>query len=228
MRSQITSLFKIVVFLLFLSCKDNTEFSPETDEYLPEIINFNIPAAQAYFESQVRHLIPLHFTDSIPAPTTTGKSSSELTPEWSKATRSINPEVSLIEVPVSSNTPTISTIKNFKEGKNISSQSIINTTRLVVARHKTGQTEMFVITLVPISDDSSDTSGSIKNFRYPEGGNFTGKVFCSTLEGKLIEVYQYTNGKKGDAIKVIKRSNLVRKGINPGNDSYESIRISTR
>lgn len=226
MRSQIKSLFKILVFLLLLSCKDNAEFPPETNEYLCKLNNFNIAAAQAYFESQVRDLVPLHFTDSIASPLSAGKSSPELPPEWDKATRSTNPEVSLIEVPIFSNIPTISTLKNFKEGKNISSQSIANTTRLVVARHKTGQTDMFIITLVPLAGDSLSTSESIKNFRYLGGGNFTGKVFCSTLEGRLIEVYQYINGKRGHTIKVIKRSNLTKKGINLENDSYESIRIS--
>ena len=46
---------------------------------------------------------------------------------------------------------------------------------------------MFVITLVPSSDARGNIGKSLENFRYLGGGDFTGRVFCSTLEGEFVK-----------------------------------------
>ena len=35
----------------------------------------------------------------------------------------------------------------------------------------------------------------VANFRYLGGGDFTGYVFCSTLEGEFVKAFGYTNGR---------------------------------
>ena len=48
---------------------------------------------------------------------------------------------------------------------------------------------MFVITLVPSSDARGNIGKSLENFRYLGGGDFTGRVFCSTLEGEFVKAF---------------------------------------
>jgi len=54
---------------------------------------------------------------------------------------------------------------------------------------------MFVITLVPSSDARGNIGKSLENFRYLGGGDFTGRVFCSTLEGEFVKAFGYTDGR---------------------------------
>ena len=67
--------------------------------------------------------------------------------------------------------------------------------RLIVAYRSSGETDMFVITLVPSSDARGNIGKSLENFRYLGGGDFTGRVFCSTLEGEFVKAFGYTDGR---------------------------------
>ena len=63
----------------------------------------------------------------------------------------------------------------------------------------------------------------MNNFRYLGGGDFTGKVFCSTLEGRFVEVCQYVNGRRAGSLKATTRSQLEARGVDLNTMSYESI-----
>ena len=78
--------------------------------------------------------------------------------------------------------------------------------RLIVARRSSGETDMFVITLVPSSDARGNIGKSLENFRYLGGGDFTGRVFCSTLEGEFVKAFGYTDGRLSGRLLVMKRT----------------------
>ena len=48
----------------------------------------------------------------------------------------------------------------------------------------------------------------VANFRYLGGGDFTGYVFCSTLEGKFFKAFSYTDGKSNGRLNVATKSQL--------------------
>lgn len=181
------------VLLLFIlnSCSDELGASESSVPAVPVV--FGISDARHYFEENATDLALLRFTEQVRT-----KSSDlpavELSPEWDQAIESANREASLVEVPLRSNAQVVSTIRNFKEGKNVISKSFPATIRLVVARRTNGRTDMFVITLIPSLNHDRNLHESMANFRYLGGGDLTGKVFCSTLEGQLVEACQYVNG----------------------------------
>ena len=67
---------------------------------------------------------------------------------------------------------------------------------------------MFVITLVPSSDARGNIGKSLEIFHYLGGGDFTGRVFCSTLEGEFVKAFGYTDGRLSGRLLVMKRSEL--------------------
>ena len=88
-----------------------------------------------------------------------------------------------IEVPLKSYTDNIGKeirVENGEYGKDHQQEL---TRRLIIARHDTCQTDMFIITIVPSMDYGGDVVKSVEDFRYLGGGDFTGYVFCSTLDG---------------------------------------------
>ena len=100
-----------------------------------------------------------------------------------------------IEVPLKSYTDNIGKeilVENGEYGKDHQQEL---TRRLIIARHDTCQTDMFIITIVPSMDYGGDVVKSVEDFRYLGGGDFTGYVFCSTLEGEFVKAFGYTNGR---------------------------------
>ena len=67
----------------------------------------------------------------------------------------------------------------------------------------------------------------IENFRYLGGSNFTGKVFCSTLEGHFVEASQYVKGRFIGLLEVTTRKKLAENKDSLDNLSYESIRLAS-
>ena len=79
-----------------------------------------------------------------------------------------------IEVPLKSYTDNIGKeilVENGEYGKDHQQEL---TRRLIIARHDTCQTDMFIITIVPSMDYGGDVVKSVEDFRYLGGGDFTG------------------------------------------------------
>ena len=126
-------------------------------------------------------------------------------------------------MPLHSGADLQATTKNIKEGKQVMAKSFPSAMRLIIARRASGDTLMFVATLVPTLARSPHPIKSMNNFRYLGGGDFTGKVFCSTLEGQFVEVAQYVNGKRAGMLKATTRAQLESKGVDLNSISYEAI-----
>lgn len=133
------------LFLLF-ACQSELELPPEADP--SELSPFNVSAAQAYFEANAHDLTLLRFRDSAVVRTRAGMTM-ELIPEWDGAIHTIRREVSLVEIPISSNTVSVFMERNFRDGEFYSSKQIQTFRRLVVARCPDGRTDMFVVTVLP-------------------------------------------------------------------------------
>lgn len=214
---------KIAIFLTMFSCQDSIEWSPEENGPPRNGIDFNIHAAKVYFESNAQDLTFLRFSDSIDLGGALSYQTPELIPEWSKAMISTNDQVTLVEIPIISNAIMISTTSKIENGRITTSRTICSTIRLIVARRKNGATDMFLVTLVPSLKNNPNPMENMKNFRYLGGGEFTGTLFCSTLEGKLIEACLYNNGKRTGIVEVATRKKLAAKNIHLNKGSYESI-----
>lgn len=187
---------------------------------------FDIAEARSYFEENATDLSYVRFGEHHAHTRTGGSESPELSPDWSRAVRSENGEAVLMEVPVVSGLPQISLTRFIDKGKFCFSRLSAVQVRLVVARRRTGQTQMFVETLVP-SARYPNKAEDIRNFRYLGGGNFTGKVFCSTLEGHFVEASQYVKGRFVGRLHVTTRRKLGEKEAGLDGMSYESVRLTS-
>ena len=155
---------------------------------------FGAREARAYFEAHATDLSVPRF-DPKPGSKSSWRDNIELIPEWGEAMETGHSAVSLIEVPLKSYTDNIGKeirVENGEYGKDHQQEL---TRRLIIARHDTCQTDMFIITIVPSMDYGGDVVKSVEDFRYLGGGDFTGYVFCSTLEGEFVKAFGYTNGR---------------------------------
>ena len=177
---------------IYTSCSDELEHIPRLSGET-EFENFGIADARSYFEENAADLAPLRFTEKLPVKSA-DLPAFELIPEWNKALESGHRGVRLIEVPIHSNTINLYVESVVKSGKMIYQKRAFTQRRLVIARRNTGETDMFIITLVPSQTAGGNIEKSLKNFRYLGGGNFTGRVFCSTLDGKFVKAFGYSNG----------------------------------
>lgn len=146
-------------------------------------------------------------------------------PDWQFAMQSGHSGVSLIEVPIRSNSYNIHTEKVFKDGKKILEKRYETRRRLIIARRNTGETDMFVITIVPLPNAEGNYIRSMENFRYLGGGDFTGRVYCSTLEGEFVKAFGYTNGQMNGTLLVMKRSELEKHADESSKQCYSSINL---
>ena len=101
-------------------------------------------------------LAPLRFTDRV-AMKSSALPAVELIPEWDKAIESGHSGVRLIEMPLQANIFSLYVESVIKSGKLLYQKRAFTRRRLVIARRSSGETDMFVITLVP----SSDARGNI-------------------------------------------------------------------
>ena len=168
---------------------------------------FGAREARAYFEANATDLSVPCF-DPKPGSKSSWRDNIELIPEWGEAIETGHSAVSLIEVPLKSYTDNIGKeilVENGEYGKDHQQEL---TRRLIIARHDTCQTDMFIITIVPSMDYGGDVVKSVEDFRYLGGGDFTGYVFCSTLEGKFFKAFSYTDGKSNGRLNVATKSQL--------------------
>ena len=219
---------KLLIFGIFLSffisCSDELERIPPTTGEV-EFKDFGIRDARYYFEENATDLAPLRFTDRV-ATKSSALPAVELIPEWDKAIESGHSGVRLVEVPLQSNTFSLYVESVIKSGKLLYQKRAFTRRRLVIARRSSGETDMFVITLVPSSDARGNIGKSLENFRYLGGGDFTGRVFCSTLEGEFVKAFGYTDGRLSGRLLVMKRSELAKHAGEGLYDHYSTIRLA--
>lgn len=208
---------------LLAACQSDLELPPGV-EGTSDLSAFNVRAAEAYFEANAHDLALLRFRDSVPIPTRAGVSA-ELIPEWDKAIHSVCPEVSLVEIPVRSNAVSVFMEKNFRDGRAYSAQSISTFRRLMVARRADGHTDMFVVTVLPGAvKQGQKIDENIRNFRYLGGSGFNGRVFCSTLDGRFVEAWQYVDGERS-RLAVTTRRHLQEQGDDLSSGEYQSLSL---
>lgn len=223
MKKRKLLIFGACLSFFVFSCSYELEDPPSFDA--GSLTNFGIADARLYFEENATDLSLLHFTEPHPSTRTT-EETPELIPDWSEAVRTESPEAALIELPVSSASSRISVVRYFEKGLFCFSKIGESRVRLVVARRKDGSTQMFVVTLVP-SAKYPNKKEDIENFRYLGGGNFTGKVFCSTLEGHFVEASQYVKGRFVGKLEVMTRRELEEQKVSLEEASYESIFLAS-
>ncbi len=214
----------LAIFMSFLvgSCNYELDYPVPSDAEIAA--EFGISEAQHYFEQHATDLSPLNFAYEVQT-RAAHLTQLEFIPEWSKAVWSGHKAVSLIEVPILSNSTYGVKERHFKNGKQVYRKYHQIERRLVVARRNTGETDMFVITIVPSSTSDGNIAESMKNFRYLGGGDFTGKVFCSTLEGEFVKAFGYTDGKMNGTLTVMKRTQLKERAGENVMEEYSSFRI---
>lgn len=186
--------------------------------------DFGISDAQRYFEQNATDLSPLNFAHEVKT-RAEHLTQLELFPVWKQAVRSGHRGVSLVEVPILSNSVYWSRELHFKNGKPVFKKFQQISRRLIVARRSTGETDMFVITIVPSSTFKGNVAKSMENFRYLGGGDFTGNVFCSTLEGEYVKAFGYKDGKMMGTLTVMRRSQLAEHSVEDSLEEYSSFRI---
>lgn len=222
MQKRKLSILGVLLSFILYSCSEEMEIPQPMGETVP--VEFGITDARHYFEENATDLAPLRFKETV-ATKNPNQPVLELSPDWKFAMQSGHSGVSLIEVPIRSNSYNIYTETVFKEGKKILNKCYETRRRLIIARRNTGETDMFVITIVPLVTAGGNVIKSLENFRYLGGGDFTGRVFCSTLDGKFVKAFGYTNGQLNGTLLVMKRSELEKHADEGWNQHYSSINL---
>ena len=208
------------LLLLVYGCYDELSLPPHGNRDSGE---FSISEARKYFEENATDLSFIHITDSARIHSRSVSRKAELSPAWERAVRTVGKEAVLIEVPLNSNAVLLESVRYFMKGKITISKGGVSRMRLVMAQRTDGTVDMFVATLVP-SPRYPNTQKDLESFRYLGGqGNFTGKVFCSTLDGHFVEAHQYIGGKFFSKVHAIPRAHLEKMGVDLSDVSYESI-----
>ena len=214
------ALFYLTFLLLFVyGCYDELSLPLHGNRDSGE---FSISEARKYFEENATDLSFIHFTDSARIHSRSVSRKAELSPDWEKAVRTVGKETVLVEIPLKSNAVLLESIRYFTDGKLTIAKGCVSHVRLVMAQRTNGNVDMFIVTLVP-SPRYPNSQKDLESFRYLGGsGNFTGKVFCSTLEGHFVEAAQYIGGRFFSKVNAIPRSRLEAMSYNLSDVSYES------
>ena len=184
----------VALFSLFCySCMDD-----RLDHVPPEerqAILFSVNDAREFFENNATDLSPLSFSGTS-LTRSEGRANVELSPEWDNAMVSGHRGVTLIEIPLYSTSTVQVQERIFKNKRLVCMRTITSGRRLIVAKRANGEVDMFVATIIPEArSEKDDLSKMLKDFRYLGDGSFSGRVFCSTLEGKFVKAFGYTDGK---------------------------------
>ena len=198
-------LFLWLILLLSQSCYDDRLEVGSKDMML--FIPFGIEDARQYFENNARDLSPLSFEEASETKSL-DQTVADLYPKWDNAMLSGHRGVSLIEVPLGSTTVAFAREYTVWKGSVVGSREIVSGRRLVIAKRSDGAVDMFVITIVPnVSATQSEMVRMVDEFRYLGGGTFSGKVFCSTLEGQFVKALGYTDGELNGTLPTRVRNN---------------------
>lgn len=214
----------LLAALLVCGCIDDPP--PMVNQENPEEINFTADEAQTHFESKVIAFDQLSFLpDSRTQTRSAGLARNTLTPQWKKAKKSSNPEVTLIEIPIlSSQTTVVETKWHSLSGAMIGVNRIANQ-KLMIAKRKSGVIQMFVVTLIPAYHYRTDQADFTEHFSYLGGGDFSGTALCATLDGTFLDAYAYRDGRKTQALKVVPTIELTKENLKPENAEYMNLRI---
>ena len=186
--------------------------------------SFSSDEARDFFEENATDLASLYFSKEKRTKSST-ISDIELIPEWDKIMESGNSSIRLFEIPIRSNASNVFEETQFKEEKNVSNKRFISERRLVIAHKSNGETCMFVTTLVPFERSINKANKSLKKFRYLSCGDFTGQIFCSTLEGQFVKAFSLTNGKLDGQLRVHKRTDFEKQKQTHNIKDYTVIRL---
>lgn len=217
-------LFCILAVLLLCNCMDAPPLLMQQSE--KQRTSFKTDEAKKFFEEKATVFRQLSFDSPTKLQTRSGSSSENmLTPQWERAKESSNAEVSLVEIPIlSTQTTVVKGDWHFPSGTVISTNVITNQ-KLIIAQRNNGVIQTFVITLIPDYNYQSNTVDFTKNFSYLGGGNFSGTVLCSNLNGGLIDAYAYKNGHKIQALYVIPKEELLQNEVLPENAKYMTFKL---
>ena len=184
----------VALFSLFCySCMDDRLDHVPLEER--QAILFSVNDAREFFENNATDLSPLSFSGTS-LTRSEGRANVELSPEWDNAMVSGHRGVTLIEIPLYSTSTVQVQERIFKNKRLVGMRTITSGRRLIVAKRANGEVDMFVATIIPEArSEKDDLSKMLKDFRYLGGGSFSGRVFCSTLEGKFVKAFGYTDGK---------------------------------
>lgn len=194
MKNKLYFVGVILLMFIIFCCDNRIDAPPRIDEDKAPPL-FGLQDARAWFETNATDLSPLYFNDSIRTkspdfPVT------DLIPEWDEALWSGHSQVSLIEVPIRTSSLFIITKKVVTAGKLAYTKTFFGCRRLIIARRSNGETEMFLATIVSNDDNGMELVKNNEKFRYLGGSNFSGQVFCSTLEGHFFKAFEYQNGEQ--------------------------------
>ena len=209
MKTFIKVLSFFIISVLLSACTDES-----IDEDKISSVNLNsysLEKAKKYFYENANDLSPVKFNSAskrstaravndeivtdkdIPATSTWFTDIHvDLVPSWEDAIFSENKAVSMWEIPLRSLSQLIVKVNDHFEKE---SYSVDAGRRLVIAKRADGVTELFITTIIPdYAENSKESFENIRLFRYLGGNNFSGKVLCSTLDGKFVKAFGYKNG----------------------------------
>ena len=194
-RKKIIPLGVALFLLIYYSCRDYglNDNSTESSNYP---ISFSVGEAQEFFEMNATDLAPLSFNEKTQSRNTSSVYP-EMSPDWGKAIISGHKGVTLIEIPLRSTSTVHVARQIYHNQKHVYTCEVPAGRRLVIAKRSDNEIDMFVTTIIPEVQGTRDKDPYtlIEDFRYLGGSNFTGMVFCSTLGGKFVKAFGYTNGK---------------------------------
>ena len=218
------NLFLWWLIALMFSCSYEIEAPPALEENIA--VKFSVEDARKHFEENATDLTFIRLSKPNTITKSKKQDNHELIPDWGRAVLAANEEATLIEIPIIANAAMISVTRQFEKGRLYLSKASESIVRLAIVKRKNGNTLMFVTTIVP-SPKYDCSKKSFEDFRYTGGGNFTGKVFCSTLEEQLIEASQFVDGIFVGKLNITTRKQIEERKECFLDESYESVMLSS-
>lgn len=208
MKKHLFYTMSLLLISLIFSCQEDPVDNPYPSSPVDQSFKkFSLQEAKAYFEANATDLSPLIFGEN-PYPKVKGISVQNLVPEWEKGMESGHEGVKLVEIPLYSGLVALSMEKVIKSGKLAYTKHTFVARRLVIAKTSKGIIEMFVATIIPSVTADGNLMKSLENFRYLGGGDFTGRVFASRLDGTFFKAFQYEKGENKGKIGIVLKSEV--------------------
>lgn len=221
MKNKIYILVSSILFILLcVAClKDDLELPADRAN---SYTSFSIQDARAFFEENALELEPLIFKKKeLTSKCTSTLPSISMMPEWNNALVEMNGQVQMVEVLLQSGTIPYAIRSEVTADGKTSSLKLLTFRRLVVAKLKSGQIQMYMMTLVPDYGDMGKLIKDPRSFRYLGGSDFSGLVLYSGLNGHFIEGYRFDEGRRTSEVYIDPRPN----GTEEGERRYDEIRF---
>lgn len=189
-----------------------------------EKIEFSVSEAKNRFESKVTDFRQFTCFSSLSPNGSTTPCLNILTPLWEKAKQNSNAEATLIEIPIQTSLTCIARGKWYIPDYDTIEMNRITNQILLIAKRKTGVIQMFVVTLIPTFNYPIRQADFTENFSYLGGGNFSGTALIATVNGLLINAYEYQFGRKTKALDIIPQKSIKINQQSP-KDRYATFRF---